>query len=89
MAITPRKGFFDVNDSILPSYIYDAVTPSDTVDLPGGVCRSLLIAVGGTLSVIRSDGNQVDLTVPAGMFYGYVARVRASGTAATGITAMY
>jgi hypothetical protein len=66
------------------------VTPSDTQDLPLGTCQELLIGTGGNLSVITRAGNQRDLTgVPAGRLRLQVRRVRATGTTASNITALY
>jgi hypothetical protein len=60
------------------------VTPSDAADQ--GPFRYLIVSVGGTLSVITLAGQTRNLTVPAGRIDIGVLRVRASGTAATGIT---
>lgn len=72
-----------------------AVTTSDTVALPGGICEALWIGVGGTISYIPADpslavgGTAVATTVPAGLFPVKAVRVNATGTAATGIVAFY
>lgn len=66
-----------------------AVVPADGADLPGGVCRALLISVGGTLKVNNAQGVTRAVTVPAGKIDLQVQRVWASGTAATGISALY
>lgn len=63
------------------------VTPSDSADL-AVEARALCIAVGGALVVDRLDGNTVTITVPAGVIPIQVQRVRATGTTATGITAL-
>lgn len=65
-----------------------AVTPNDGADLPGGLCSCLVIAVGGTLHYVDADG-EVSTTVPAGTFPVQIRKVFATGTAATGITALY
>lgn len=63
------------------------VTPDDNVDLPVETA-ALCIAVGGNIVVDRLDGTTVTLTVPAGTITIAVQRVRATGTTATGITAL-
>lgn len=63
------------------------VTPDDGNDL-AVEARALCITVGGTLSVDRVDGQTVTITVPAGVIPIRVQRVWATGTTATGITAL-
>ncbi len=66
------------------------VTPNDGADLSDGVCQALVIGTAGNLSVITREGVQRDLLgVPAGVLPLQVRRVRATGTTATGITALY
>lgn len=66
-----------------------AVTPSDTVNLPRS-SSAIMVTVGGTVSVIMADGVTVAFTAVAGVLYPFaVTRVRATGTAATGITVWY
>ena len=70
---------------------FRAVTPSDIANLTGpGVTRGICVSVGGTLKVTYSDGTTQALTVPAGYLpiYG-VVKIFATGTAATGISAVY
>lgn len=66
-----------------------AVTPSDSTDLPGGTCWQLIIGTGGTLKITDSAGNTETLTVPAGRLPVKAKRVWSTGTSATGITALY
>ena len=73
-----------------------AVTPNDVTLLPTGMCEALWIGVGGTISFIPADpalaygtAAAVSTTVPAGLFPVKVARVNATGTAATQILALY
>jgi hypothetical protein len=67
-----------------------AVTPSDTLDLPDGAARALIIGVGGTLSVIAvDDTDAVTLTVGPGLLPLRARRVRATGTTAASIVAGY
>jgi hypothetical protein len=65
-----------------------AVTPNDTTDL--GITRGLYVSVAGALSVMMADGNVVVFpTAVAGYHPLQVQRVRTTGTAATGIVALY
>lgn len=66
-----------------------AVTPVDATDLPNGPCRALWIGVGGTLAFKGTNGILTSTTVPVGLFPCKVQQVYATGTAATGILAMY
>lgn len=65
------------------------MTPSDSVDLPGGHTTGLLVTVAGNVDVHDSLGNRVQLTaVAANTFLPLsVARVRL-GTTAT-VFALY
>lgn len=67
-----------------------AVTPADGTDLPGGACQGLLVTAAGTVSLVMELGGQVDLTAVAAntILPLRVARVRATGTAAT-VVALY
>lgn len=66
------------------------VVPSDVTTLTRGVCQALHISVGGTLSVLMEDGTTGTFpAVPVGIFPIQVQRVNATGTAATGIVALY
>ncbi len=71
------------------------VTPADGADLAQltGLplaTRALAIGVGGTITVDFLHGETaVQLTLPAGIHKLSVTRVRATGTAATNIVALY
>lgn len=69
------------------AWVYVPVTPNDTTDL--GLFNGLIVSVGGTLSVVDREGRTRNLTVPAGVLPISGTKVRATGTAATGITAIY
>jgi hypothetical protein len=70
--------------------IVRAVTPSDSVDLPLGACRGFHVNVSGAVRFLDMDGNDVTLTVVAGMPLAYTAkRIFATNTTATGIFALY
>jgi len=67
------------------------VTPNDSVNNVGtdNVAIGLYITVGGTLSWVDVDGNTSASTFPSGFYLNCsVARVNATGTAATGIFAL-
>lgn len=66
----------------------DAVTPSDTVLLPGASTAGLYIGVGGTLTVTIIGGQKTALTVVAGLLPLVVIQVWATGTAATNIVSL-
>jgi len=66
-----------------------ALTTSDDNDLTY-LARALHISVGGTLKVTMASGSTCEFAyVPAGVMPIQVARVWATGTAATGIVALY
>ena len=66
-----------------------AVVPSDTAQ-QGTPFRSLLCAVGGTVSMLDSQGNTATLTLTAGVAYALppIVRVNVTGTTATGLVGM-
>lgn len=67
-----------------------AVTPSDSTDLPDGVCRCLLVGTAGTATILDAEGNQTTL-VP--LIAGYnpimVRRVFNTALTAANIKALY
>jgi hypothetical protein len=67
-----------------------AVTPSDSVDL-AHVARGVYVAVEGTLTVTTYNGDTVTFTaLAAGILHNITAtRIWSTGTAATGIVAVY
>ncbi len=66
----------------------DAVTPSDTVDLPGASTAGIYVGVGGTLTVTMLSGQIVALVVVAGLVPIIATRVWSTGTAATNIISL-
>lgn len=68
-----------------------AVTPSDSADLPNGVCRALWIGAAGDVAIIaENDTSAVTLAdVPAGLLPVRAKRVMSTNTAATDIVALY
>ena len=67
-----------------------AIAPADDADLPSAT-RAILVGGGGDLSVVMLDGSEVVLPgLAAGAVYPFrVARVRATGTSATGVVGLY
>lgn len=66
------------------------VVPDDAANLPNGGARSLYVAGAGTLSVVDAAGTVVEIVSGAAQYHPIrVVRVRATGTTATGIVALY
>lgn len=68
-----------------------AVTTSNTVNFPDGICDSLYCGSSGNLVVIMQNGGSVTF---AGVFAGEILpikaiRVNATDTTVTGIVALY
>ena len=78
-------------DSIFVPTDYQTVTPSDTVDFAGGMCRGLWIGTGGNVAVVTSRGNTVTITSALGgtIIPGYFTRVNSTNTTASNILAIY
>ena len=69
---------------------YELVTPSDSADLPGGLCYGLLVGTAGAASLVDGDGVRRDnVPLQAGFNPIQARRVRATGTAAANIFALY
>jgi len=69
-----------------------AVTPSDTVDLPFGVCSALYCAGAGNIKLDTVGGDTVTIAVSAGwaaLTKILVRRVWSTNTTATTIIACY
>lgn len=68
-----------------------AVTPSDSTDLPNGPCRAINVTGAGSVAVNLSGGGTTTLTgLSAGQTVEVsVSRILATGTTATGISALY
>ena len=69
-----------------------AVTPSDTVNLPDGVCRALWVGGAGNIAIlVEEDSTAVTLSgVAAGTVVPVRARrVNSTNTTATLIVALY
>jgi hypothetical protein len=69
---------------------FEAVTPSDDADLPGGLTRGVFIGVSGAFVVTDRTGNSVTFVSGAGQSHPIqVMRIRQTGTTAGGIVALY
>ncbi len=71
-----------------PARRAEAVTPSDTVDLPNST-RALYVGGAGDVEVTTVGGDTVTLTGVSGVLPLCVARVHAAGTSATDIVALW
>ena len=72
-----------------PAYNGSAVVPNDSTDLPV-TARALYVGSSGDLSLVTAGGSTLTLrNVPIGMLPVRVARVRASGTTAADIVAVW
>jgi len=91
MLSNPNPLVVDKND-YTPLNDIQAVTPSDTVDLPNGTCRAFIFTGAGNVKFITAAGNTVTLPISSAWFgvqYIRASRVLATGTTATGIFACY
>jgi hypothetical protein len=75
-------------DIVGPASNAEVVTPSDSADLTH-VSRALYVGVAGNMSVVMRGGQTVTFAVQAGIHPLAVSRVRATGTTATGIVAVW
>lgn len=67
-----------------------AITPSDTLAL-ARPCEAFFVGTGGTVTVVTASGNTVPFAnVPSGTTVRLaLGQVKATGTSATGIVALY
>lgn len=78
------------------------ITPSDTVDLPSGAPRAIYVGGGGNITLITTGipaingraavvaGTVLLTALPVGWHpIGCAARIKATGTTATGLVAAY
>jgi len=73
-----------------PVGAFRAVTPNDADDLPDGDTRGLFVGQAGSLMIVGGDGAEVTLHSAASQYHPLpVRRVRATGTTATDIIALY
>lgn len=80
---TPRPGVYT-------SPYYAAITPSDTVNFPDGICVAIYVGGAGIVQVVRYDDVVVPFTAVAGGLLQVMAkRVNTSSTTATLMVAQY
>jgi hypothetical protein len=73
-----------------PARRWAAVTPNDSSDLPGGAPKALWVNGAGNLELVGDDGVSASFTVVASMPIDLrPTRIKATGTTATGIRALY
>ena len=73
-----------------PAASVQPVTASDTTDLPDGVCRALLVGAAGAATVVDAGGvERTGVPLQAGYNPIRVARIKATGLAASNIWALY
>jgi hypothetical protein len=69
-----------------------SVSPSDSADLPDGMCQALYCSGAGNVVIVTENGEQVTLAISAGwanIVPILIRRVRNTSTTATGILALY
>lgn len=73
-----------------PAEDFYEVVPSDAYDLPNGICRALWIGTSGDITCLNKNGDAVTLaSVPIGVLPVRTTRVKATGTTADNIVALY
>jgi hypothetical protein len=78
-----NKDIYTTSNDLSPIVAIKAVTPSDSVDLPDGPTRAILITGAGNLKVTTANGDVVTLPISTNWFgvtYLRVARIWATGT---------
>jgi hypothetical protein len=86
-AVDNHAGFSDAAN--LPAMNAAAVTTSDTVDL-ANVTKAIYVGVSGDVAVIMANGQTVTLkAAPVGYLAIRIRRVKATGTTATNIVALW
>lgn len=86
--------FLDTTNDLTPINSMKVVTPSDSVDLPSGICRAMVLNAAGTIKFDTAAGDTVTLTISSSWFgvtYIRAKRIYATGTsiAAGSIFACY
>lgn len=68
----------------------EAITKSDTVNIPGGVCDAIYCGTAGTVTVVFENDLTAQFTVAIGTILPVAAkRVDLTGSSATLLVAMY
>jgi hypothetical protein len=86
------KGNFDTRAKsyVGPADRFAPVTPSDVADLPDGLTRGLFVGVAGTFAAVDLYGNEVVFASAEAQYHPIrVRRIRATGTTASSIIALY
>ena len=90
-------------EAINPSLFYEAVTPSDTINLTGpsdnisagpsgdALCEAIFVGVGGVVIAVRDDDTTITFTgVVAGSILPIKAkRINSTSTTATDMVALF
>lgn len=72
-----------------PAARIEPITANDSNDLPGGVCRALLVGNAGTVNLIDASGTErTSVPLPQGIVPIGVQRVKTGGSA-TNLWALY
>jgi len=88
MSLEPQNG--RARSQTGPADALAPVVPDDAADLPGGVCRSLFVGEAGVVVVDDPRGATVAIQSAGSQYHPVrVRRVRATGTTATGVIAIY
>jgi hypothetical protein len=73
-----------------PADRFMTVTPNDASDLPNGLTRGVFVGVGGDFAAVDLYGNVVSFSSADAQYHPLrVKRIRATGTTASGIVALY
>ena len=77
-------------EAMTPGRVFRVVTPSDALDLPDGPCKGLYVGTQGNLAVIGADDEEaVTLVAAIGWLPVCAKRIKAEGTTADAIVAIY
>lgn len=75
--------FLDTTNDLTPINSMKVVTPSDSADLPSGICRAMVLNAAGTIKFDTAAGDTVTLTISSSWFgvtYIRAKRIYATGT---------
>ena len=77
-------------DNTAPAIDCAAITPSDTVVIPGGPCRGIYVGVTGNVTILTTGQNTVTFVgVPVGILPVNALRVNTTGTTASSMVALF
>jgi len=73
------------------SYVYAAITPSDTTDFTQGVTRGIYVGGAGNIVCVMEDGSSVSFAgVLAGVWYPIrCKRINSTSTTATNLVGLF